>query len=120
MELWLLWGLLVCCLCHTGSSVPRTDQSGNSRDQGSIAGERHRILVVKKGRTAYLNPRVVLENPPTEGTCMIQVVNNDPMTQRVGTLTPQVRSISLFFQQVANQRNQPTGPVLISEVCLAA
>ena len=101
MELWLLLSLMAFCLCQ------RTDATGQfveTTDQDPIAEERHRILVVKKGRTAYLNPRVVLENPPSEGTCMIQVVN-DPMTQRVGTLTPQVSSYLyilhfIFLQQI--------------------
>ena len=101
MELWLLWSLLACCLCHAGTSVPSPGSSTNSRDQGPIAEERHRILVVKKGRTAYLNPRVVLENSPSEGTCMIQVINNDPMTQRVGKLTPPVRNI--FFLTISHK-----------------
>ena len=86
MELWFLWSLMAFCLCQESYAA---GQFVESKDQDPIAEERHRILVVKKGRTAYLNPRVVLENPPSEGTCMIQVVN-DPMTQRVGTLTPQV------------------------------
>ena len=90
MELWLVWSLLAFVLCQCAGIAIGNSGQFKLKDQDPIAEERHRILVVKKGRTAYLNPRVVLENPPTSGTCMIQVVNNDPMTQRVGTLTPQV------------------------------
>ncbi len=87
-----IWSVLVGSLCNAWI-ISASLQESVVTSQGSdpIAEERHRILVVKKGRTAYLNPRVLLETPPPDGTCMVQVVHNDPMTQRVGKLTPQVR-----------------------------
>ena len=106
MEKWHYFWSLLCSavwIWHLGvtgtlgdPSHPEPGGRSPSADSDShldlIAEHRHRILVVKRGRTAYLNPRVLLENPPQDGICMVQVVTNDPLTQRVGTLSPQVSS----------------------------
>ncbi len=105
MDLWLrTWSALLWCLwlshvsqAGDAAADPTDGAAGPEARRDPIAEERHRILVVKKGRMAYLNPRVLLENPPSEGTCLVQVVNNDYMTQRVGKLTPQVRDVFFPF-----------------------
>ena len=70
-------------------------------------------VVVRRGRTAFLHPRDLVitlpatspfslpeassddnDSPSSEGLyttrCVVEVVDDDPMTQRVGTLSPKV------------------------------
>ena len=56
------------------------------RSQGWTEGS----LLVKRGRTAYLHPDD-LGITVTEGQlCKVEVLHNDPMTQRVGHMEPTV------------------------------
>ena len=99
--------LLVCTLSlHVTSNMAQGDATSGFqvRQLGSLA--------VRRGRSAFLNPRdLVVTLPATPQfsapevdddtasggsseveptTCIVEVVDDDPMTQRVGTLSPKV------------------------------
>lgn len=79
----LLLGLLHFCMC----SLVKTNHG----------------LRVKRGQSAFLQEGDLQFHIPRErDTCKLEVVLNEPITQRVGTLSPQVLSLflnSLFISQ---------------------
>lgn len=64
--------------------------------------QRTNKLSVKVGRTIFLNTDdIVIKQLRREEACRIQVVDNDPITQRVGKIEPKVSNLreehSLYF-----------------------
>ena len=53
---------------------------------------RQNDITVKVGRTVYLNTDDIVFRKPRRGdeACRVEVVQNDPITQRVGQLEPKV------------------------------
>jgi len=49
-----------------------------------------RALLVKRGRTEYLTREHIALPPPSDFPCKVEVVYNDPVSQRVGHLEPAV------------------------------
>ena len=47
-------------------------------------------LVVKRGRTGYVTREHIALPPPSDFPCKVEVVYNDPVSQRVGHLEPAV------------------------------
>lgn len=73
---------------------------------------RTNALTVKVGRTVYLNTDdIVIKNMKRgdEG-CRVEVVEKDPITQRVGELEPKVGTIFLYFFLGANLHTPPYFP----------
>lgn len=57
-----------------------------------------RDLSVKIGRSVYINPSNLVFRPLSRNVeCKVEVVNNDPITQRVGTVEPQVGIFDILF-----------------------
>lgn len=46
---------------------------------------------VTRGRSAFVTERQLQVNVGPDADCKVEVVMNEPVTQRVGRLTPQVR-----------------------------
>ena len=59
---------------------------------------RQNDITVKVGRTVYLNPDDLVFKKPRRGdeACRVEVVQNDPITQRVGQLEPKVSLLYLL------------------------
>ncbi len=62
------------------------------RSQGWTEGS----LTVKRGRTAYLHPDELRITVKEGQLCKVEVLRNDPMTQRVGHMEPTVRFVFLY------------------------
>ena len=62
---------------------------------------RQNDVTVKVGRTVYLNTDDIVFRKPRRGdeACRVEVVQNDPITQRVGQLEPKVSLMTLYFQR---------------------
>ncbi|XP_006816147.1 FRAS1-related extracellular matrix protein 1 [Saccoglossus kowalevskii] len=72
-------------------------------------------LTVMIGRTKFLDPADLTFNLPDvdEGECKVEVVLNEPMTQRVGVLTPQVFDCNFYSTTVQYKHNG--SPILLSD-----
>ena len=106
-----LLALLLCASC--GGLVQPWSGAGGGRSHvpatanpATFPPRTRGQLVVKRGRTAYLHPRELGRDPtlgwsPEEPeNCKVQVVHNDPMTQRVGRITPLVSLSCLFHTHI--------------------
>ena len=56
----------------------------------SLMVEKNAPLSVYKGRIAYVHPHDLILSVPDGDLCKVEVVTNDPMSQRVGKLHPLV------------------------------
>ena len=54
-------------------------------------------ISVKIGRSVYLRPEDLYIETTENEKCRVQVITNDPITQRVGHLEPQVKVSSFFL-----------------------
>ena len=56
----------------------------------SLMVEKNAPLSVYKGRVAYIHPHDLILSVPEGDLCKVEVITNDPMSQRVGKLHPLV------------------------------
>ena len=56
-----------------------------------------KTVIVKKGRTVFVERSDLAIQVPSGEVCKVEVVNTDPMSQRVGRLQPQVCALFFFY-----------------------
>ena len=54
-----------------------------------------KTITVKKGRVALLHPRELNFASSSSELCKVEVISNDPMTQRVGKMSPKVSDLTV-------------------------
>jgi len=79
----LYLGWLGSSVCEGINTPPTVDPDGSSV---LFSGG----LTVKRGRVGYLHPKEIVYTPRPGGRCIVEVVEDDPMTQLMGTLEPKV------------------------------
>lgn len=79
----LLWIVLQATLCTCKVVVHKADIS------------------VKIGRSVYLRPEDLYIETMENEKCRVEVITNDPITQRVGHLEPQVKKKSFSHSRIS-------------------
>lgn len=74
---------------------------------------------VVRGRSAFITERELKIHVDPTADCKVEVVMNEPVTQRVGRLTPQVRTHLLTLSLVQMDRYRGVTGVLLCR-CLTA